>query len=105
MVKRFTGPETVPLPSIVISIDEFDGDHAEICDFLAQAASTENLEICLSSRPLAVFEQAFKLCPKLRLQDLTRNDIRTYVCDKLDAHSRAFELATEEPELLSRLID
>jgi hypothetical protein len=42
-------------------------------------ATFPSIKICLSGRPWPVFEDAFKSCPSLRLQDLTRKDITLYV--------------------------
>jgi hypothetical protein len=63
---------------IVDGLDEFDGDHDEIVEVFQAAASSQTVKICVSSRPLFVFEDVFKDSPKLRLQDLTQNDIFQY---------------------------
>jgi hypothetical protein len=52
-------------------LDEYDGDHLEIVSLLRHISSNSNVKLCISSRPLLVFEQAFDDCPKLYLQDLT----------------------------------
>ena len=85
-------------------LDEFDGDHTEIAAFLQQFSNSKTAKFCVSSRLLPIFKQELRMCPKLRLQDLTVNDITTYVRDHLNAHSRATELAEEEPQLISQLI-
>ena len=45
-----------------------------------------DLKVCLSSRPDLAYADAFDSCPKLRLQDLTELDIRTYSREKLQPH-------------------
>ncbi|KIY04090.1 uncharacterized protein Z520_00782 [Fonsecaea multimorphosa CBS 102226] len=69
-------------------LDEFDGDHREIADFCYRLCQNSNVKICLSSRPLMVFEEAFGSYSHLRLQDLTRKDIERYVFDNLSNHPR-----------------
>ena len=46
-------------------------------------AEFESIKILLSSRPIPACVQAFLKFPKLLLQDLTRDDIKHYVEDKL----------------------
>ncbi|KIW97978.1 uncharacterized protein Z519_01562 [Cladophialophora bantiana CBS 173.52] len=70
-------------------LDEFDGDHREIADFCWQLSQFPHVKICLSSRPLMVFEEAFNSYSHLRLQDLTRKDIERYVFDNLSDHPRS----------------
>ena len=52
-------------------LDEFDGDHAEIVTFFQLVSSFSHTKLCVSSRPLLVFDQALGMFPKLRLQDLS----------------------------------
>jgi hypothetical protein len=77
---------------LIDGLDEFDAVDLTINDlaemFLTTTRST-SVKALLSSRPLPAFEFAFEHQPKLRLQDLTHNDISTYVDDKLAAHPRA----------------
>lgn len=61
-------------------IDEYNGDHHEFSRFLLECASTDSaLKILISSRPIAACSQVFSGLPQLRLQDLTRHDIRAYI--------------------------
>lgn len=52
----------------------------------------------ISSRPLLVFEEAFVEEPHLRLQDLTADEIKVYVGDKLGSHPRMASLRMRTPE-------
>ncbi len=56
---------------------------AGIADLLKEVATSTKVKCVLSSRPLPAFVGAFKHCPNLRLQDLTYNDITTYVNNKV----------------------
>ena len=52
-------------------------------ELFAHVADFESVKILLSSRPIPACVQAFSKFPKLHLQDLTRDDIKHYVEDKL----------------------
>ncbi|UKZ61549.1 uncharacterized protein TrAtP1_002810 [Trichoderma atroviride] len=68
-------------------LDEFEGDHLAIIDFfknLCLGEKGQSIKICLSSRPWAVFQNAFEYAvPNLRLQDLTYEDMYRYTKDRL----------------------
>ncbi|KAM0796206.1 hypothetical protein BDR22DRAFT_893539 [Usnea florida] len=68
-------------------LDEFEGndDQNELFKSLASAPS---IKVCLSSRPLLIFEESFRDSPGLRLQDLTSGDIRRFVADRLSRNPR-----------------
>lgn len=64
-------------------LDEFEGNHANLIRQLFQWANkSQNVKLCISSREWAIFQDAFQDCPKLRLHELTRSDIRQFVSDR-----------------------
>ena len=63
-------------------LDEFDEGDDDLVTFVQTFFSSTGVKVCSSSRPHKAFEDAFGLCPKLRLQDLTKNDIHKYVTDR-----------------------
>jgi hypothetical protein len=85
-------------------LDEFDGDHAEISAFLKHISSYINVKVCVSSRPLMIFEEEFGKCPNLRLEDLTLHDIRSYAYDNLSSHRKFTELVGSHPESVKTLV-
>lgn len=85
-------------------LDEFEGDRERLANVLKKIARFPNIKVCLSSRPLIVFEEHFEECPGLRLQDLTYDDIRLYVRDKLEENSRMLRLAKSYPLQAADLI-
>ncbi|KIW12470.1 hypothetical protein PV08_09747 [Exophiala spinifera] len=92
----------------VDGLDEFHGTdetRENLIELLQSLASNDNAKICLSSRPWNIFEDAFGRGPMLRLEDLTRPDIRQYVSEKLTQHRR-FEVLKQlyEEECIS-LVD
>ena len=79
-------------------LDEYEGDHQEICDILRDLASGDHIKICVSSRPWPVFQSALgtDVSNMLALQELTRNDIQVFVQDKLGADHRYIALRQQE---------
>ncbi|KAF2118452.1 hypothetical protein BDV96DRAFT_643697 [Lophiotrema nucula] len=67
---------------VVDGLDEFDGDHTEIIEFISGLSSVPHIKLCVASRPWPVFEDAFNSRPSLMLQYLTYHDIRKYVSKK-----------------------
>ena len=60
-----------------------DGPYDKVLKMVRDLADQKNIKICLSSRPLLVFEEVFHKVPGLRLQDLTGLSIRAYINDRL----------------------
>lgn len=85
-------------------VDEYDGDHVEIAEFFKSIPS-QSIKVVLSSRPIPSCTKAFSDCPKLLLQDLTYDDIKSYVEDKLSANADMKELEQLEGVAASNLIN
>lgn len=68
---------------LVDGLDEYEGEHSTLATLFKELSSLSNVKICVSSRPLLVFEKAFKGLPSLRLEYLTHEDIQLYVSKKL----------------------
>lgn len=88
----------------VDGLDEYNGDNEEIVELFQGVASSSTVKICLSSRPLLAFEDAFSKYPKLMLQDLTQNDIKVYAESWLGGNERFLRLKQREPERAPHLI-
>lgn len=99
--QRLVEQKEVPLKIclLVDGLDEYAGDHAEIVEIFKYAAQFEHVKVCVSSRPLIVFDRALKNLPSLKLQDLTFNDIQLYVNNRFHHDERFQELELEEPGL------
>lgn len=67
-------------------IDEFDQgeDVQDLLDFIKCLSEFQNVKFCISSRPEAYLEEHLSQHSKLRLQDLTKQDIEICIQDKLD---------------------
>jgi hypothetical protein len=86
-------------------LDEYEGDHEEMAELFKAVTSSESVKACVSSRPWNVFEECFKTCPGLRLQDLTKGDIEHYTNHKFH-NSHAFKrLASQQPALSTSLVE
>lgn len=102
---------SVPLTLFLLidGLDEYEGDKDDLLDLLDVIISTmgdkSRIQLCLSSRPWNVFEEAFGKSPNFRLQDLTYKDIRMYVAGSLYQRERMKELARVDSDSTSRLIE
>jgi hypothetical protein len=85
-------PPDLKVCLFIDGIDEYEGDHSEISELFLDLATKERVKIVASSRPIPSCFQAFRDCPKLRLQDLTVEDIEEYVRTKLCDHRLMREL-------------
>lgn len=63
----------------VDGLDEFDGKPEILIVLLRRLTSSYPIKVCLASRPWTEFEDEFKSKPNLKLENLTRSDIRNYV--------------------------
>jgi hypothetical protein len=85
-------------------LNEYDGKFSDIIDFCQFLAALPNFKLCMSSRPLVIFEHAFRTQPRLRLQDLTVGDIEIYARGMLLSHEGLLRLAQRKPDGAPRLI-
>jgi len=76
-------PTDLRLFILIDGVDEYNGDHNEICDLLLDAVKQPSVKVLLSSRPIPACVHRFEDCPQLQLQDLTQHDIQIYVSDHL----------------------
>ncbi|KAK2807427.1 hypothetical protein FQN51_003254 [Onygenales sp. PD_10] len=89
---------------LIDGLDEFDGDHKNLVDLLFDMTRNGSIKILAASRPWLLFQDAFRKCPKLTLQDLTRKDIEVFAHDSLYNHPRFSRLLSIEPERAPKLV-
>ncbi|CAI6337945.1 unnamed protein product [Periconia digitata] len=98
----------------VDGLDEFEsdreGDQRHVAEWLRSLAENyEHVKVIVSSRPLNVFLNIFLGCPTLKLQDLTRNDMHSFIQGNLESHRGMAALAKRFPreadELISEIRD
>ncbi|KAF5521238.1 hypothetical protein CGCA056_v006101 [Colletotrichum aenigma] len=92
-------------------LDEYDSNHAELCQVLLDMAKSPHVKICLSSRRWPVFERIFGQHGQesLDIHELTRDDIRKFVNDQLQADPRWTAETSEgvtlaKAELVNRIV-
>ena len=81
------------------------GDHRAMGDFLKIISAFPFVKACLSSRPWHLFEVIFGRDAGLRLQDLTRHDMRVYVTNKLTDNGRMKALEELDPVSVTQFVD
>lgn len=89
-------------------LDEYDAVSTEMSDLaevLKAICQRENVKAVISSRPWAVFEEAFAASPRLRLHQLTHQDISFYVSDKMQNDSQMQKLLRTHPAESTALME
>jgi hypothetical protein len=89
----------------VDGLDGFEGKPSDLIKLFKRLwSSSPQLKFCLSSRPWVDFEDAFRKCPSLILQDLTYPDIIHFAGSSLHAHGGFAELKSREPHFAANLV-
>jgi hypothetical protein len=60
-------------------LDEYEGDYHDLVECVNQLQALDNVKVCVSSRPELEFTMRFRDVKKLRLEDLNRGDIMSFV--------------------------
>lgn len=112
-LRALSTAEQMPLRMCLFidGLDEYDSNHAELCQVLLDMAKSPHVKICLSSRRWPVFERSFgqRGQESLDIHELTRDDIRKFVNDQLQADSRWTAETSEgvtlaKAELVNRIV-
>jgi hypothetical protein len=89
----------------VDGIDEYEGDHAELAELFASIPADSCVKVLLSSGPIPACVQVFSRCKKLQLQDLTHDDVKTYVTERVCPNTQFEQLKTEDESRANHLIE
>ncbi|KAK1657111.1 hypothetical protein BDP55DRAFT_567970, partial [Colletotrichum godetiae] len=112
-LRSLSTADHVPLKMcfFIDGLDEYDSNHAELCQVLLDMAMSPHIRMCLSSRPWPVFERTFgnEDQERLDIHELTRNDIRKFVKDQLKTDPRwslggSDIVFPEQAELVDRIV-
>lgn len=79
----------------VDGLDEYDGEHEEIVHLLSDLSKSPWIKLCVSSRPWNVFTRTLGRRgsqQRIQMEDLSRNDVRTYVESSLRANEDFLDL-------------
>ncbi len=87
------------------SLDEFAGSFWDAIAFIKDLTANPGFKVVVSSRPISECIAGFEDYPKLRLQDLTRQDIANYVHDTITGHKYMKRLTNRYPTQAQRLIN
>ncbi|KAK6197240.1 hypothetical protein LQW54_010810 [Pestalotiopsis sp. IQ-011] len=87
-LERFIKQETVSCRAAVFidGLDEFTGDQDKLQELLDKLRASNKIKLCLASRPLNRFEEAYGRSEEtmLRVHELTKTDIVRYASDLLE---------------------
>ncbi|KAK4450287.1 hypothetical protein QBC34DRAFT_403202 [Podospora aff. communis PSN243] len=89
-------------------LDEFESDKnpARLIDLVLELArDTQNVKLCISSRPWVAFENAFQGNPSLRLENLTRKDIVHFVSTELCSNANFKDLESQQPDFAKEIAE
>ncbi|KAM3500258.1 hypothetical protein MY10362_006562 [Beauveria mimosiformis] len=108
-IETAAAAEKMRICLFVDGMDEFEGDHAMMIHLfrsLATGKRAENVKMCLSSRPWAVFRDAFEFAvPNLKLQELTYGDMRQYVSETLARSGDVNHILQQDTNKGSQFVD
>ncbi|OAA79646.1 hypothetical protein LEL_03132 [Akanthomyces lecanii RCEF 1005] len=109
MLNAFSQSKRYAVMLVIDGLDEFEGEHGDLLalmqSWVLQYPST--IKICVSSREYGIFEDFFAGCPKLRLHDLTKDDMALLIASRFNT-STAFaqlpgrDLGTLTPLMVER---
>jgi hypothetical protein len=97
----------------VDGLDEYESDesgHVELCALLTDLARSPSVKLCISSRPLNVFEDAFghDETKKVYMHQVNRGDITRFAHSRLSEHPRWNSVIAQAPEvnsLVARIVE
>lgn len=84
----------------VDGLDEYQGDQAEMVKLFTEITSDPRIKAVVSSRPESLFEASFKHLPMMQMENLTNQDMVTYVKGKLETHTNIHLITNRNPEFL-----
>ncbi|KAF1922442.1 uncharacterized protein M421DRAFT_411424 [Didymella exigua CBS 183.55] len=98
--------KSLKLAIFIDDVDDFEGNHSDMSQFLRSLAS-DHIKLIISSRLIDACLEIFRDCPPLRLQDLTVRDMGLFVEGELSSHTDMVALlqTTFNPESPFRRFD
>ncbi|ESU09164.1 hypothetical protein FGSG_03995 [Fusarium graminearum PH-1] len=92
------------LAMFIDGLDEFEGNCHDLIS-LVQRCVESPIKICISSRPWVEFEGAFGDCPRLKMEDLSHQDISDYVSAKFEADAQFKSLQRRQARVATELVE
>lgn len=92
-------PDHVAVCLIIDGVDEFAGSHLDFAKLLVEISQHECIKVLVSSRPTPECCAIFEEHPNLKLQDLTRTDISSYIEAELLSNALFIQRSQHERDL------
>ncbi|KAL2074233.1 hypothetical protein VTL71DRAFT_8011 [Oculimacula yallundae] len=86
-------------------LDEYEGDYEELARFFSGLSCSSHIKLCLSSRPWPAFQDSFRGCASLKVQEMTQEDIHKYINDKMNDNPNMLLLSQNQPQKTESLVD
>lgn len=89
-------------------LDEFQGNEEqrqEVCTLIHDLSNVNDVKICVASRPWNIYQDNFGRNSMLRLQDLTKKDIKTFVAHKSESNKYFIRWKAEQPVQSSQFME
>lgn len=90
----------------VDGLDEYDASNhrmGELVDVFKALSNFPNVKFLLTSRPWVVFEERLAGYPRLRLHELTRPDIASFVDQRISEHQSSRTMTSDDASVISSL--
>lgn len=96
------------LALLIDGLDEFDEDqrenHHDLVRLLRETNAKTGVKICLSSRPWNVFRDEYRENPMLQLENLTREDIQSFVHGQLQLSPGYCDFAKINQQAIHKIV-
>ena len=96
--------DKLKLALLIDGLDEFDEDHHDLVRLLRDANIEPGVKICASSRPWNIFRDAYSNNPMLQLENLTREDIKSFVQEQVQLSPGYHDFAAINPKAARKTI-
>ncbi|KAH7309520.1 hypothetical protein B0I35DRAFT_440170 [Stachybotrys elegans] len=91
------------LALFIDGLDEFEGNHEKLVEFVKLFHGREGAKVLVSSRPENIFLDAFVENPSLRMEEFTKKDMEIFVQGKFNQTRGYYELTQANPAEAKRL--
>ncbi|PTB60142.1 hypothetical protein M431DRAFT_502264 [Trichoderma harzianum CBS 226.95] len=96
------------LALLIDGLDEFDEDrhedHRDLIHLLREANAETGVKVCASSRPWNIFRDEYGQNPMLQLENLTQEDIKSFVQEQLQLSPGYRDFADTNQQAASKII-
>ncbi|KAK1753395.1 hypothetical protein QBC47DRAFT_268160, partial [Echria macrotheca] len=76
----------------------------KLVEYINSLGTHRNVKVLISSRPWPEIEESLEGCPRLKVHELTRDDIRYFTESKINNHHRSRTLQLQDPTAINQLV-